>query len=448
MIIDTAPKDSTQTAERVDPFERGRRIGRIGAVAIAVLFGSTFLWLVLAPLNSAVIVPAQLVVEDYRKPVQHLEGGIVRRVLVKDGDKVTQGQVLVQLEEVQADAAVETLRDQLHAEEVRTARADAERLLQGQLQFSSDLLDRARSDAKLQQLLAAERELFQARRKQLLGQTALMRNQAEQVKAEIAGLVEQMKSANINRKLIEDELVMNQALLKQEYVQQTRVMSFERALAEKDEKRGEYQAEHAKAQQKLVELELRAIGLQDDYVRRAADEYSEASRRVLEFRERLRPMANALDRHQVLAPTSGVVVDMKVHAAGAVIAPRDVLMEIVPTEHRLMLEGHARPEDVAELSVGQVADVQITAFKSRTTPLLTGRVAYISADSLVANVGGSPAPYFQVKVSVDKSAQATLPKALSAGMSAVVFVRTRERTAMNYLLEPLTDSLRRAFAEH
>lgn len=433
---------------RVDPFERGRRIGRLGALAIAVLFGGTFLWLVLAPLNGAVIVPAQLVVEDYRRPVQHLEGGIVRRVLVKAGDKVTEGQLLVQLEEVQADSAVETLRDQLHAEEVRCARADAERLLQAQVRFAPELLQRAGTDAKLAQLIAAERDLFQARRKQLLGQTALMRNQAEQVKAEIAGLVSQMKSANVTRKLIEDELTMNQSLLKQEYVQQTRVMSFERALAEKDEKRGEYQAEHAKAQQKLAELELRAIGLQDDYVRRAADEYSEASRRMLEFRERLRPMANALDRHQVLAPASGEVVDVKVHAAGTVIAPRDVLMEIVPTEHRLLLEGRARPEDVAELGVGQMAEVQVTAFNARSTPLLTGRVSYISADSLTANVGGTPAPYFQIQVSVDKHAEAKLPKALSAGMSAVVFIRTRERTAMNYLLEPITESLRKAFAEH
>jgi epimerase transport system membrane fusion protein len=446
-VIERQTMSTINSEERADAFERGRRIGRFGALAIALLFGGTMLWLLIAPLNSAVIVPAQFVVEDYRKPVQHLEGGIVRRVLVRAGDKVTKGQVLVQLEEVQADSAVETLRDQLHAEEARAARADAERLLQDQLRFAPGLLERAGSDAKLQQILSAERELFQARRKQLLGQTSLMRDQAVQVNAEIAGLVEQMKSANVNRKLIADELAMNQALLKQEFVQQTRVMSFERALAEKDEKRGEYHSESAKAQQKLVELELRTISLKDDYVRRAADEYSEANRRVLELRERLKPVANALARQQVLAPVSGEVVDIKVHAAGTVIAPRDVLMEVVPTEHRLLLEGRVRPEDVAELSVGQIADVQVTAFNSRSTPLVTGTVSYVSADSLVANVGGTPAPYFQIQISVDKAMQAGLPKALSAGMSAVVFVRTRERTAMNYLLEPFMDSFRRSFTE-
>ena len=440
--------NASEGTAALDPFERGRRIGRFGVTTIAVLFGSVFLWLMLAPLNSAVVVPAQLVVEDYRKPIQHLEGGIVRQVLVKAGDKVTQGQVLLQLEEVQADSAVETLRDQLHAELARSARADTERLLQASLHFPAELQEGARKDDKLRQLLTAEQDLFQARRKQLLGQTALMRNQGEQVKAEIEGLVDQMKSANINRKLIADELAMNQALFKQEYVQQTRVMSFERALAEKDEKRGEYQAEHAKAQQKLVELDLRAIGLQDDYVRRAADEYSEASRRVLELRERLRPMSNALDRHRVLSPTAGEVVDLKVHAAGSVIAPRDVLMAIVPSEHTLLLEGRVRPEDVAELSIGQLAEVQITAFKQRSTPLLMGRVSYISADTLVENIGGAPAPYFQVQISVDKPLPKTLPKALSAGMSAMVFIQTRERTAMNYLLEPLTESLRRSFREH
>lgn len=432
---------------RPDPFECGRRIGRAGTMTIAVLFGCSFLWLVLAPLNSAVIVPAQLVVENYRKPVQHLEGGIVRAVLVKAGDKVTEGQPLLQLEEVQADAAVEALRDQLHAELARSTRANAERLLQTSVQFPAELRDEATRVKKLRLLLAAEDDLFQARRKQLLGQTALMRNQAEQVKAEIAGLVEQMASANVNRKLIADELAMNQALFKQEYVQQTRVMSFERALADKDEKRGEYQAEHAKARQKLVELDLRAIGLQDEYVRRAADEYAEASRRVLDLRERLRPMSNALDRHRVLAPATGEIVDLKVHAAGAVIGPRDVLMAIVPSERQLLIEGRVRPEDVADLSVGQAADIQITAFKQRTTPMLTGRLAYISADSLLENMGGTSAAYFQVHVRVDSPLPDHLPKALSPGMSAIAFIRTRERTAMSYLLEPLTDSLRRAFKE-
>jgi HlyD family type I secretion membrane fusion protein len=431
-----------------DPFARGARIGRAGVVTIALLFGTAALWLGVAPLDGAVVMPAQVKVENYRKTVQHLEGGIVRAVLVRSGDRVQAGQALVQLEEVQADAAVAGLQDQLDGERARSVRADAERLRREALDFPPELRGRAASSVKLQSLLAAESELFATRRRQLVGQTALLRSQADQVGIELAALQDQLSAANANRKLIAAELAMNQDLYRREFVQQTRVMGFERTLADKDERRGEFAAEHARAQQKRVEIELKLISLQDEYHRRASDEYTEANRRMLDLQERLRPLSHLLSRQMVVAPVAGEVVDLRVHTIGGVIGPREVLMEIVPAQYTLLVEGKLRPEDVAELALGQRVDIQVTAFKQRSTPLLRGRVAYISADSLSENVNGMAVPHYLVQVTVDAGSEAALPARLSPGMPATVFINTQARTALDYLLQPLTDSMRKAFREH
>jgi HlyD family type I secretion membrane fusion protein len=430
-----------------DPFVRGRAIGRLGAWTIAVLFGSAALWLWFAPLNSAVVAPGQVKVTDYRKTVQHLEGGIVQAVLVKDGDRVQAGQVLLQLEEVQADAAVQGLQDQLDAELVRRARADAERLLRPAFVVPAELRVRKTGRGQLPGLLAAETELFRVRRQQLTGQTELLRSQAAQVRAEMGGLQAQIDSGHVNRRLIADELAINRDLVKREFVQATRLLTFERALAERDERKGGYDAEHARAQQKLVELELKAIGMQDDYVKRAVDEFSDAQRRVLDLQERLRPLSNTLARQMVVAPVAGEIVDLRVHTVGGVVAPREALMDIVPDHHTLLVEARVRPEDVAELAVGQPVDVQILAFKQRSTPLLTGTLRYISADSLSEATNGVPAPYYLVQVAIDASSEAALPSRLTAGMPATLFIQTRARSALDFLLQPLTDSVRHAMRE-
>jgi len=437
--------DAAETAP--DPFRRGRAIGRAGALAIALLFGMTALWLWFAPLNSAVVAPGEVKVTDYRKTVQHLEGGIVQAVLVKVGDRVQAGQVLLQLEEVQADAAVHGLQDQLDAELVRCARADAERLLRASFVVPAELRTRQTGRGQLPGLLAAEAELFRVRRQQLTGQTALLRNQAVQVRAEMGGLQTQIESGHVNRRLIADELAINRELVKAEFVQATRLLSFERALAERDERKGGYDAEKARAQQKLVELELKAIGMQDDYVKRAADEFADAQRRVLDLQERLRPLSNTLARHMVLAPVAGEIVDLRVHTVGGVVAPREVLMEIVPDHHSLLVEARVRPEDVADLAVGQPVDVQILAFKQRSTPLLAGTLSYVSADSLSDAPNGVPTPYYLVQVTIDAGYEAALPSRLTAGMPATLFIQTRARSALDYLLQPLTDSVRHALRE-
>lgn len=428
---------------------RGRKVGRVGVVAVVLFFGVIGGWMAFAPLHGAVVVPATLVVPNYRKTVQHLEGGIVSEIFVRQGEFVKAGQPLLRLSDVQASAVVEMLQDQLDAEHARSARLNAERALQATLSFPDELAARAKKQPKLMTILGAERTLFNARQRQLAGQIAVLRTQIRQIREEIIGLEAELAAANEVNAYLTEELKMNEDLLDKKFVQKTRVMGFKRAVAEKDERRGEYIAEIAKARQKISEAELRIIGLNDAYVKEASGELKESNQKMLDLQERLKPSEDALKRQIVVAPVSGEVVDLKVHTIGGVVAPREPLLDIVPQETTLIVEGKVRTDEIAYVLPNAPVTVQLSAFKQRLTPMIDGKVTYISADTLTDSVNGVPVPFYRIQAALDaKSLQDAGISKLAPGMPAVVFVQTRQRSALDYMVEPVTDSLRKSLREY
>jgi membrane fusion protein, epimerase transport system len=422
------------------------RVGRVGFGVLAAVCAAFAAWGAFAPLSGAVVAPGVVIVDAYRKAVQHLEGGIVREIRVRPGQRVAKGDVLILLEDVQQSAAVGTLSDQLATELARGARLTAEREQRAAIAWPDDFAKR-RSELRIAEILRDEQSLFDARRKLLTSQVGQLEAQIRQVEEEIAGLTAQIKSAEESLRYLRDEMRMNEKLHKEGYVQETRMLAFKRAIAEKEEKRGEYVASIAQAKQRSSELRLRIISLHDSYVREATEQRKEAGARVLELRERMRPNEDALGRRTIRAPIAGEVVNLKVHAMGAVITPGETLMEIVPDE-RLVAEARIQPQDIAQVRRGGEAHVQLSAFKQRTTPLVAGKVIYISGDALTESVNGMPMLYFVAHVEVDaKSLVAAGDLSLSPGMPVVVFIKTRERSALDYITEPVTDSLRRAMRE-
>lgn len=421
---------------------------RLGMGIVAIFFGLGGAWLALAPLNGAIIAQGSIVVDSYRKKVQHLEGGIVKEVLVRPGMMVEKGQPMLLLQDVEADASVEILQDQLDTENIRAARLEAERLQQDGLRYPPDLLARAKHRRKLAKLIDTERTLFVARKQQLDGQVAILRRQIIEVKDELTGLERQFHSAGESAGLIGEELAMSETLRQGNFVQKTQVLGLKRTLSEKQERRGEFQAQIAQSRQKISELELRVIGLRDAYVKEASDELKEANRRILDVQQRLRPTSDLLLRRVVIAPVAGEVVDVRQASPGEVIAPRDVIAEIVPTARTLIMEGKVRIEDIAHLKVGDPVAVQLSAYKQRVTPLVDGKLVYVSADSLQETVQGTPTAYYKVQAAITEDAlKAAGNPRLTPGMPAVLFIQTRARTALDYLIEPVTDTLRRSFRE-
>jgi HlyD family type I secretion membrane fusion protein len=430
-----------------DPlFHDSRRTIRAGLIVIALFFGLFGGWAVLAPLAGAIIVEGSLKVDAYRKTVQHLEGGIVKEILVKSGDKVRQGQPLIVLDDIQVNAAVESLRIQLDGALARAARLRAEKARLASVEFPPRLAARAK-EPNVAALLAAERGFFAARRQNIDNQAALLRTQNKETLEEIRSLESSMKAAEQFIANSKEELVLNEKLYKDNFVAYTRVLSLQRPLMEKEEKRAEYAANISQARQKISDRELRIAALYDGYVKDATDELKDVEKQVADLEERLRPSEDQLRRQTITAPIAGEVVDMKVTTVGGVIAPREPLMDIVPAEPRVIVEGKVKVEDVDEVKVNQAVDVMLSAYSRRTTPKVAGKVTYVAGDT-VTDPGPAQLPYYLVRIEIDPKSLAEAGNyTLTPGMPVNAFIRTRDRTMLRYLLEPVTDTLRKAMRE-
>ncbi|TMH72279.1 MAG: HlyD family type I secretion periplasmic adaptor subunit [Betaproteobacteria bacterium] len=400
-------------------------------------------WTILAPLSGAIVAPAFVKVDLNRKVVQHQEGGIVREIRVRDGDTVKQGQTLVVLEDVKVDSTLDLLSIQLIAERAKEARLGAEASFAPKPGFPADIGRRER-EPRVAEILERERALFQSRRSSVDSQVAALRVQIGETQAEAAALAAQLAAEERAIALQKEELTANEELLRQNYVQKIRVLTLQRAVAEYEVKHGEHRAELARSRQKASELELRIITARNSYKQNAVDELKDTTAHIFDLEERLRPSRDAAARQQVLAPNAGEVVGLRVFTPGAVVGPRDVLMEIVPAEKTLILEARIRPEDINHVAKGTPADVRLTAYKQRTTPLVVGRVSYVSGDRLMDSENKN-APYYVAQIEVAPGSLGDLK--MQAGMPAEVFIRTDSRTAFDYLLAPVTAYLRRAMRE-
>ena len=420
------------------------RIVRAGLLVIAIGTASLGAWAAFAPLSGAVIAPGFVKVDLNRKVVQHQEGGTVRAIRVRDGDRVQQGQELLVLEDVRIDAQFDLLRTQLDAERAKAARLEAERRYAAKPLFPAELLKR--SDDKVVETLARESGLFKARRDAIESQVALLQRQIVESREEAAALAMQLGAEERALKLQKEELAANERLLAQGYVQKTRLLTLQRAVAEYEARHGERRAELSKARQRASELELRILSMRNAYAQSAADELKETTARIFDLEDRIRPSRDAAERQKISAPIAGEVVGLRVFGSGTVIGPREVLMEIVPEDKRLIVEARIRPEDINHVRSGSPADIRLTAYKQRTTPLVQGSVAYVSGDRLVDAQTG--APYYVVQINVPPRALADAGNLrLQAGMPAEVFIRTDERSALDYVLAPVTDYFRRGMRE-
>jgi HlyD family type I secretion membrane fusion protein len=421
----------------MNPEKEARSVIRSGLAVIVVGAAAFLLWGFWAPLSGAIIAPGYVKVDLNRKVVQHQEGGIVRAIRVRDGDRVTEGQELVLLDDVRIDAQLDLLRTQFDAERAKSARLEAERALAAKPVFPKDLIK--------DEYRTREEALFRARREALDSQIAVLRRQIRETAEEAEALAEQISAEERALKLQKDELESNERLLAQGYVQRTRLMTLQRAVAEYEARHGERRAELAKSRQRTSELEFRILSMRNSYVQTATDELKESSTRMFDLEERIRPSRDASQRQKIVSPIAGEVVGLRVFTSGSVIGPREVLMEIVPTEKRLIVEARIRPEDINHVKHGSEADIRLTAYQSRTTPLVAGTVTYVSGDRLVEQQTGQP--YYTVHIDVPEKALSDANLKLQAGMPAEVFIRTDTRSALDYLLAPVTTYLRRAMRE-
>jgi HlyD family type I secretion membrane fusion protein len=415
-----------------------------GGLVITLALVAFVAWASFAPLSGAVVALGLVKTEMNRKAVQHPEGGIIKTLMVRDGDLVKAGQPVIELENVSTDSNYQLLREMTAFETIKRDRLDAEQQLTAHFPLDPALSARYGKEL-VSDAYQRELKIFRARRTSLDQQLATLAEQLKAIELERRALLAQVKADQNAIRLVDEELAMNRSLETQKFVSRARVLSYERAISDYQSSLGEHEATLAQSAQRANDVKLRMAALRNDYQRLASEEYKESNSRLVEFRERLKPAEDALQRKIIHAPVSGRVVGSRFHAPGQVAGPREILMEIVPDEESLILEAQVSVDGIKDLYVDQAADIRFTAFKSRTTPIVKGKVIYVSADALADKNG---MPFYQVHIRPDaKSLKQTGITDIQPGMAAEVFILTEGRSALDYLLSPITDTLRKSMRE-
>lgn len=417
---------------------------RLGILAIAIFVLVFGCWLWLAPLHSAVVTAGLVKTATNRKVVQHTTGGIVKSILVNNGDSVKEGQPLIILEDVRVDANQKLLLELAMLESIKLDRLDAEQQLAGNFSMSPE---RRRTDEPVLVEKAYQRELkiFRTRRSLLDEQLASYERQMLAIADEQKALERQRELSRQASKLARDELGLNVALEREKFVSRARLIALERAVAEFGAKQSEHEAMLAQSEQRKNDLALRMASVRSEYQRVAAEEFKESNRRVLELREQLRPAEDAVRRKVIVAPVSGKVVGLRLNASGEVAAPREPLMEIVQDNEALLVEANVGVDAIKHLRLGQLTELRFTTFNSRTTPLVQADLSYISADAMTGKEG---IPHYVIQAHPRAEALRSAGiSALKPGMAAEVYVLVESRSALDYLLAPITDTLSRSLRE-
>ena len=417
----------------------------LGLAVVFLFFGVFGAWAALAPLQSAAIAPGVVSVDSSRKTVQHLEGGIVGEILVREGDEVEAGQVLIKLDEVQASATRELLRGRLITATSLQARLEAERRGKDGIDFP-DWLAAETEDATAREVMAAQYSIFEARRESLRGQVAILEQRISQFDEEIGGLEGQIAAEDRQIRLIAEEVRDLQTLVEKGLARRPRLLELERQAAEIQGSRHQNQARLARVRQQIGEAKLRISELRTQRDNEIVEELREVQSELLDLTERMRAASDVLARTEIRAPISGTVVGLQVHTAGGVIAPRERLMDIVPSEDSLIVEARVNPVDIDVVRQGLLARVMFSAFSQRNQLPIDGIVNSVSADSLLDDRSGES--YYLARVALTGDVRAVLEDAeLTPGMQADVIIVTGERTALQYLMKPLVQSFNRALRE-
>jgi membrane fusion protein, epimerase transport system len=419
------------------------RLVRTGCWIVAGAVLPLGAWICFAELSMAVVAPGFVKVDLNRRPVQHLEGGIVRAVLVRDGERVQAGQTVLMLGDVGVDADRNRLRYRVEVERAALARHESEQAFSPQLVFPGELVTAAKQDKRIAEALAKESALFKARRDALASEVALMREQREHIEQEIVASRAQVTQAQNSLTLQARFLEANRGLVKGGFISPTRIEQIEATVADYSAKLEEQRSSLSRAVQRLVDSDLKIKSIQNEYTKSASDQVKATAARLAEVEQELRKSEDAAARQVVVAPAAGEVIDLKFTSPGAVVRPGEPIAEIVPSDARLLIEAHIRPEDISNVAVEQRAQVKFTAFKYRSTSMITGKVTYVSADRLVDRANNFP--YYSVMILVDAdSLRAAGDLKVQAGMPAEVYIEGTKQTPLQYLAEPITTTVRRA----
>ncbi|MDI1230192.1 MAG: HlyD family type I secretion periplasmic adaptor subunit [Methylobacter sp.] len=420
-----------------------RGIRNIGAAIVFATFGVFGVWAFLAPMDSSALAPGVVVVKSYRKTVQHLDGGIIAKIRVKDGDLVKEGQPLLLLDDTQIKAQLEIARAQNITLAAQVARLRAERDRLKQIDYP-ELLDDA-SDPRITEAKLAENNVFKSRISAYEGQIAVLNQRVGQINSKINGLRGQIDSKKQLTASYAEEIRDLKELLAEGFADKQRLRDLQRNHAIQSGEIAQLNAEIATNQMLISETRLQILQVQKQFQEEVAGKLSEAQGQLNDAQERLAANQDKLNRVVIKAPASGMVLGLTVHNENGVISPGHPILDIVPQDAELIIEAQVSPMDIDRVAVGLQAEVRFSAFKQSKTPKMDGKVIHLSADRLTDEQGNA---YYQARIELTPDSRKKLgDMQLLPGMPAEVLINTGERTLFEYLAQPATNFFARSFIE-
>lgn len=426
-------------------FESFSTIVKQGLIIIFIFFFVLGIWSIFGKINGAVVVPGIVKIDTERKKVQHLEGGIIDKILVREGEHVQQGQALILLKSALADSNVDMVNKNLILYLAARNRYEAEKNNFSEIKWDKELLDLIQK-YKNSEVLHNEVKSFEARYDSYQSKLKLFDSQIKQLSSQIMGMREELDAENAIIRAFSEELLSKRALVKQKYLEKTQVLSLERDIAMHKGRCGQLRQSIAASEQQREGLQIQKEALVIELKKEAANNINQLDSKIIQAREQLQPLQDTKERLQIVAPVSGKIVGLQVHSAGGVIAPGQELMDIVPENSPMIAEVHIPVDKIADVYLGQEAQAQLDAF-DRTTPLIAAKVVHIAADRQEEQTGMGEVPFYLSYIQLFPESINNPDIYISPGMPITAFITTKKKTILYYILEPLIKSWDMALRE-
>lgn len=418
----------------------------MGLVGMLLLFGGFGTWAVMANISGAIISSGRVAVDSNRQIVQHPDGGVVTEIRVREGDRVSAGQVLIRLDPVELRSNFDILRDQLLEIAARSVRLMAERDEAERLEFPPDLLEEAARTATVAEMVQGQMNLFEARIATRAQEAEQMGQRKDQISAQVDGITAQSEALALQLGFIREELEAQQSLLERGLAQAPRVLSLQREEAALLGRVGELAASVAELRGRATEIDLEILKLGTRAREDAITELRDLSFRQIELSEQFRALTGRMTRLDITSPVDGVVYDLQVFAERSVIRPADPVLYVVPQDRPLVIQTQVDPIHIDQVFPGQPVTLRLPTFDARTTPEIFGEIVRVSPDAFTDQATGLT--FYQAEIlpnegEIDRlDGQPMLP-----GMPVEAYLRTDDRTPLGYLIKPLADYFNRAFRE-
>ncbi len=443
--VSAAPPPSTDPTE-LDFSETGmhspiRRLVIAGLATILVAFGGFFGWAFSTELSSASVTSGTVVVDSKRKTVSHFEGGVLSRLLVQEGDHVAAGQLLIKLEDTRARSDLQALESRRVGLIAKLARLRAEQAGAQDISFPADFAGEAAADA-----ITAETSFFEKRREAKNGRVEIQRKTIEEYSEKAKSLAAQLQATDRQIDLMNEQRTAIATLVDKAFAQRSKLIEIDARLSELAATRGEIAGDRAQAQKAMAGAELALTGIESDFQSEIAGEITTARLELADAEERIIAAKDVLRRLEIRSPQAGIVANIQLRTAGSAVTPGQPLLDIVPEDEPLLVEMHVSTRDIDSITIGSNTQIRLTAYNQRSHLPLDGKITYIAADQSVDEK--SNVAYFVARAEIAPKSLAANPDIrLYPGMPAEVLIVHKPRSAIDYLVSPVTESFNRAFRE-